>query len=144
MDLDRDLRLFVDTAPVIYLIEEHPVYSPEVSDIFDRTAKGDIQVLTSVITLIEVLTKPYKLGHMDIVNIYRDFFYNSKGFSLVDINNDIAELTEKIRAEFGFRLPDAVQLAIFEYNGCDYFVTNDKQLKRYDNNRVYILREDNC
>ncbi|MEN6325892.1 MAG: PIN domain-containing protein [Syntrophomonas sp.] len=143
MELNKDLRLFVDTAPIIYFIEEHPIYSHEVSDIFNRTATGNIQVLTSVITLIEVLTKPYKLGHMDIVSIYKDFFYNSKGFSVIDINTDIAELTARIRAEFGFKLPDAVQLAIFEHSGCDYFVTNDKQLKRYDINRVHVLLENN-
>ncbi|MDD3363838.1 MAG: type II toxin-antitoxin system VapC family toxin [Syntrophomonas sp.] len=143
MELNKNLRIFVDTAPIIYLIEEHPVYSHEVSEIFDKTSTGNIQVITSVITLIEVLTKPYKLDQIDLVNTYRDFFCNSKGFSVIDINTDIAELTAKIRAEFGFKLPDAVQLAIFEHNGCDYFITNDKQLKKYDINRVHVLGENN-
>jgi len=38
MELKKGLRLFVDTAPIIYFIEEHPVYSDEVSNIFDRTS----------------------------------------------------------------------------------------------------------
>ena len=139
MELKIGLKLFVDTAPIIYYIEEHPLYSNEVSDIFNRTADGTVQVITSVITLIEVLTKPYKLGQTDIVSIYRDFFYNSKDFYVMDINPDIAELTAKIRAEFGFKLPDAVQLAIFEYSGCDYFITNDKQLKKYDSSKIHVL-----
>lgn len=143
MELKKGLRLFIDTAPIIYFIEEHPVYINEVSDLFARTADGTVQVITSVITLIEVLAKPYKLGQNDIVDIYKDFFSNSKGFSVMDIDSEIAELTAKIRAEFGFKVPDALQLAIFEHNDCDYFITNDKQLKCYDKTRVYILGENN-
>lgn len=143
MELKKGLRLFIDTAPIIYFIEEHPVYINEVSDLFARTADGTVQVITSVITLIEVLAKPYKLGQNDIVDIYKDFFSNSKGFSVMDIDSEIAELTAKIRAEFGFKVPDALQLAIFEHNDCDYFITNDKQLKCYDKTRIYILGENN-
>lgn len=40
MELKKGLKLFVDTAPIIYFIEEHPVYSNEVSEIFGRTAEG--------------------------------------------------------------------------------------------------------
>jgi len=143
MELKKGFKLFVDTAPIIYFIEEHPVYINEVSDIFARTAEGTVQVVTSVITLIEVLTKPYKLGQNYIVDVYKDFFSNSKGFSVMSINTGIAELTAKIRAEFGFKVPDALQLAIFEHNDCDFFVTNDKQLEIYDNKRVYILGKNN-
>lgn len=141
MELEKGLRFFVDTAPIIYFIEEHPIYSNKISELFDKTAEGHIQIITSVITFIEVLTKPLKLGYTDIVGIYENFFHNSKGFTVMDINTDVAKLTAKIRAEFGFKLPDAIQLAIFEYSGCDYFITNDKQLKRYDGSRVYYLGE---
>jgi predicted nucleic acid-binding protein len=141
MELKKGLKLFIDTAPIIYFIEEHPVYINEVSDIFDRTADGTVQVITSVITLIEVLAKPYKLGQNDIVDIYKDFFSNSKGFSVMGIDSGIAESTAKIRAEFGFKVPDALQLALFEHNDCDYFITNDKQLKDYDKTKIYILGE---
>ena len=143
MELRKGLRLFVDTAPIIYFIEEHPAYIDEVSDIFNKTAEGTVQVVTSVITLIEVLAKPYKFGQNDIVDVYKDFFSNSKGFSVMSIDTGIAELTAKIRAEFGFKVPDALQLAIFEHYDCEYFVTNDKQLKVYDKNRIYILGENN-
>ncbi len=62
MELKKGLKLFIDTAPIIYFIEEHPAHINEVSDIFKRTADGTVQVITSVISLIEVLSKPYKLG----------------------------------------------------------------------------------
>lgn len=42
MELKKGLKLFIDTAPIIYFIEEHPIYCDEVSDIFDRTTEGTV------------------------------------------------------------------------------------------------------
>ena len=44
MELKKGLKLFVDTAPIIYFIEEHPIYINEVPGIFSRTAEGTVQV----------------------------------------------------------------------------------------------------
>lgn len=139
MEIKEGSRIFVDTAPIIYFIESNPIYTHIMDDIFSKTAEGSIQIITSTITFIEVLTKPYMMGQMDIVKSYKDFFYNSFNFSVIDISSDIALLTAKIRASFGFKLPDAVQLAVFEYTGCDMFITNDNQLKKYDKNKVFVL-----
>jgi len=141
MELKKDSRIFIDTAPIIYFIEENAAFSEKVTEIFAQISGGNIEAVTSAITFIEVLTKPYKMGQIDIVNIYRDFFFNSMGFNLISITPDIAELSAKIRADFGFKLPDAIQLAVFEYTRCNLFVTNDEQLKKYDCNRVYVLSQ---
>lgn len=139
MELKEGSRVFIDTAPIIYFIEGNQTYSSAMDSIFTKTAGGSIEVITSIITFIEVLTKPYKLKQMDIVNIYREFFYKSLNFTVVDLNSDIAVLTANIRAEYGFKLPDAVQLAVFEYTRCDMFITNDIQLKKYSESKVVVL-----
>ncbi len=36
--LARATRIFVDTAPVIYFVEQHPRYLPLVEPVFDRIA----------------------------------------------------------------------------------------------------------
>jgi hypothetical protein len=41
----------LDTAPLIYFIEEHPTYLPILDPFFEKLDKGSIQVVTSVITL---------------------------------------------------------------------------------------------
>jgi len=45
----------LDTAPLIYFIEENPSYLPRVRPFFEAIDRGDIQVVTSVLTLTEVL-----------------------------------------------------------------------------------------
>jgi|GEM_PF-2396321 len=47
-------RLFVDTAPLIYLIyliEQHPVYLPIVREVVRRIDEGVVEAYSSVITL---------------------------------------------------------------------------------------------
>src|SRR2546423_772839 len=48
----------LDTAPLIYYLEEHPTYLPLVDPFFDALARGDLHAVTSTVTLIEVLTQP--------------------------------------------------------------------------------------
>jgi predicted nucleic acid-binding protein len=141
MELKEGISIFLDTAPIIYFIEEHPSYSGLMDSVISKATNNRIKIVTSIITFIEVMTKPYKLRQMELVKTYQNFFYNSKNFSVVDLNPNIALLTAKIRADFNFKLPDAVQLAIFEYMGLELFLTNDVQLKRYNENKVIILSE---
>ena len=52
----------LDTAPLIYFIEEHPVYLPLFHPFFEAVDRGDLQVVTSTLTLTEVLAYPYRRG----------------------------------------------------------------------------------
>ncbi|TYQ15369.1 UNVERIFIED_CONTAM: putative nucleic acid-binding protein [Acetivibrio alkalicellulosi] len=141
MALNLGSKVFIDTAPIIYFIEEHPLFSSFPTTLFEKMENDKIEVVTSTLTLTEVLTMPYKLERTDIAEIYKDFFFNSKGFTIWDLTADISEIAAKIRAEFGFKTPDAIQLATFQYLNCDFFVTNDIQLKRYNKNAVIVLSD---
>ena len=48
----------IDTAPFIYYIEEHKSYIQAIDPLFTHISQGHIFAYTSLITLIEVLTKP--------------------------------------------------------------------------------------
>jgi hypothetical protein len=45
----------LDTAPLIYFIEKHPQYFPTVRPFFEAVERGDIQIITSTLTLTEVV-----------------------------------------------------------------------------------------
>ncbi len=54
--------VFLDTAPLIYFIEEHNKYHETLSTLFDLNDKGGFSFITSTITLLEVLVKPIRDG----------------------------------------------------------------------------------
>ena len=64
-ELEQIERLAIDSAPIIYFIEEHPRYVGVVEKVFRRIDSGHITAVSSVLTLTEVLTKPLESGQRD-------------------------------------------------------------------------------
>lgn len=59
-------RLYIETAPFIYFVENHPVYADKVDVIFAQIEKNNIQVDTSTITLAEILVKPLQANDISL------------------------------------------------------------------------------
>ena len=60
-DLGRGV-VGVDTAIFIYFIEEHPRFLPVIEPLFREVAAGRREVVTSALTLLEMLVIPYRWG----------------------------------------------------------------------------------
>ena len=54
--------LAVDTAPFIYLVESHPQFAPIMRGVIRHAERGELSLVTSVLTLTEVLTLPLAKG----------------------------------------------------------------------------------
>ena len=130
-----------DTAPIIYLIETHPDYDGLVTEIFRRIDQGIITGFTSSITLTEVLTHPLKQGQIHLQREYRDLLLHSANFYTLPVDADIAEQAAGLRARYGFRTPDALQVAVAKAAKCKVFLTNDKAIERVEDVNVLILDE---
>lgn len=68
-----DLRgqvVSLDTAPLIYYIEEHPRYLPLLDPFFDAIGQRELRVVTSTVTLLEVLVQPLRQGNLRLVERY--------------------------------------------------------------------------
>jgi predicted nucleic acid-binding protein len=66
MEWLRQLRgqtVGLDTAPLIYFIEQHPDYLEHVRAFFTAMDAGDLQVVTSSVTLTEVMVHPLRFGY---------------------------------------------------------------------------------
>lgn len=134
-------RIALDTACIIYFIEDHPKYADIVEEVLICIARQDIQTLTSVVTLAEVLVKPFKLGDQAAEDNYRDFLQNRDDMLLIPLNEVIAERAAALRAKYGLKLPDAFQIATAIASNCDAFLTNDLGVKRVTEIRILVLDE---
>ncbi|MCX6046945.1 MAG: hypothetical protein NT075_17715 [Chloroflexi bacterium] len=59
-------KLGIDTAPIIYFVQTHPIYDVVVSAIFKQIAAGRIEAVTSMITLTELLSWPIQQGSLQL------------------------------------------------------------------------------
>ena len=133
--------LYVDTAPFIYYVEDHLTYADKAEAIFRRANTDGIYVLTSVVSLTEVLTKPLRVGDKGLENLYRLLLQGTRNVGLLPVSAQIAERAAHLRASYNLRTPDALQVATALDAGCDALLTNDLGLKRVTEVRVLVLDE---
>ena len=133
--------LGLDTAPLIYFIEQNPAYVDVMREVFKQITDGDFAASSSVISLTEVLVQPLRQNNQSLADDYRDLLLNGINFRLISLSPKIAETAARLRATFQIRTPDALQLATALEDGCEAFLCNDKGLKKFTELKVVILDE---
>jgi predicted nucleic acid-binding protein len=141
VDSLRGKRICIDTAPFIYFIEKDPKYLNTVRPIFSEIDAGNIEALTSTITLLEVLVLPFRTKNESLAEKYRDILLHAEGLETYEIVHEVSELAAKLRVKYAILTPDAIQIAVGIIYGADAFLTNDSGLKKVDDIRVVILEE---
>jgi predicted nucleic acid-binding protein len=134
-------RTAIDTAVFIYLIEEHPDFLPLVAPIFEETARGKRELVTSAVTLLEVLVVPYRAGDLALASRYEALLTGSRGLHLVELDRNQLRAAAQLRALYRVRTPDALQLAAALSHQCAAFLTNDRELPELSGIRIVQLRE---
>lgn len=124
----RGATVGLDTAPLIYFIERHPVYSARLRPFFEAAERRDFQLVTSLVTLIEVLILPLRTGRHELVREYRDILLQLTSLKAVPVTLEISEEAAQLRATHNIRTPDAIQIATAKTAGASWFLTNDAGL----------------
>jgi len=131
----------LDTAPLIYLIEENPTYSRLSALSFESVDRGELRVFTSVMTLAEVLVRPMREGDHDLTDQYRKILLRAKNIVTLPVSEAIAERAAELRARHGLRMPDAIQLATAMSSGATSFLTNDTRLPSLSALKMLVLNQ---
>jgi predicted nucleic acid-binding protein len=117
----RGKSVGLDTAPLIYFIEENLSYLPIVKPFFEAVEGGDFAVITSTLTLAEVLVHPMRRGDHELADHYRNVLLHANHVTMVGVSGTIAETASQLRAQYGLRTPDAIQLATANRCGASFF-----------------------
>jgi len=139
VDEIRGQKICIDTAPVIYFIEENPKYRNVIRPVFVEIDSGNIEAITSTITLLEVLVHPLRVGNETLAGKYRDILLFSEGLTTFEILHEISEIASRLRAKYSIRTPDAIQIAAGIRHGASKFLTNDPNLKKVSDIEVLVL-----
>lgn len=129
----------VDTAAFIYFIEAHPTYLPPLRPLFAAADREALTIVTSAVTLLEVLVVPYRAGNQPLAERYEALLTRGRGVVLRDIDRPLLRAAAQLRAVAGVRTPDALQLSAALAEGCTTFVTNDRRLPALPGLRILQL-----
>ena len=144
MGLTEDLGrgpVGVDTALFIYFIEEHPRFLHLIEPLFAAADEGKRELVTSALTLLELLVVPFRVGNLALAERYENLLTRSAGIRIVDLTRDQLRTAAQLRAATAIRTPDALQLAAAITAGCTSFVTNDRRLPAVAGTRVVQLAD---
>ena len=123
-------RLFFDTNVFIYLFEDYEPFSSMVDAVWRRMIQRDDKLITSAMTLGELLVKPTKLGQASLIEQY-DLTIRSRA-QVIAFDAAVAWRYATLRSTHNLRNADAIQLACAAHFGVDLFITNDKRLHKLD------------
>ncbi len=122
-------RVFWDTNLFIYLFEGKGHLAERVVALRHRMIERQDQLLTSSLTLGEILVKPKEVGDEAQVMRYRQAIEQAAW--VLPLDSESALRFAEIRAmDRTIRPPDAIQLACAAQAQTDLFITNDDRLSR--------------
>jgi predicted nucleic acid-binding protein len=130
----------LDTNIFIYYFQQHPQFGISAKKNFELLIKNKARAVTSIITLIELLS--LKIPETE-VNKFKSLYLETPNLATIEINQTIGIEAAKIRRIYGYRLPDAIQLATALYAKADKFITNDQKIKNFPKIKIDLLSSSN-
>ncbi len=128
--------VFFDTAPLIYLLDRDDA---RVRSQLEQWVQSGEDFASSCVTLTELLVHPKRLKDSRRASRYRLYLNRLLTVPLIVVDERVAELAASIRADYGFKTPDAFQLAAATSIGSDIFYTNDQALLKFDGVEIVLV-----
>jgi predicted nucleic acid-binding protein len=122
-------KIFFDTNLFIYMVEASGERAARVRGILERMSERRDELLTSTLTLAEVLVKPLLAGDVALVDRYEKLL-STPGVSLLPFDRSSARIYAQLRQDRTLKPPDIIQLACAAHARCDLFITNDDRLSQ--------------
>ena len=116
------MKIYLDSCIAISLIEgTNPVRTSLNNEIERRASQAALYVSGAV--KAECLVAPYRNNDVRLLDQYQTFF---DGLNFLEVGDAAWSLAARLRARTRLKFPDALHLAIAEYNRCDAFWTVDR------------------
>ena len=132
-------QVFLDTAPLIFLVEANPSYLDLMRAVFEMIENGQLRAITSPISLAECLIHPIRQSNVAAINTFTNLITSGANTSFVSIGEVVARRAAELRVMYKFKLPDSLQLATEIESGCESFLTNDHQLSQVSEINVIVI-----
>ena len=121
-------RIFWDTNLFVYLLEDKGELTERVLSLRERMIERNDELLTSALTLGELLVKPMEAGNEILMRRYEQAI--AAAATVLPFDQAAASVFAAVRRDRTIQPPDAIQLACASVAGVDLFITNDKRLSR--------------
>ncbi len=112
-------------------------------ELFDLVNQGQINALTSPITITEIMSHPRRLGLEDVAYAYKLLLVNFPNLTIPSIDAAVADKAAALRTTYGLKTPDALQLATGIIHHASAFITFDREIAKATAAIQVIIPEEN-
>jgi predicted nucleic acid-binding protein len=120
--------IYLDAVIIIYSLEGFPSRAAALGPMWSASASGQLKLVSSELSLMEVLVGPIKRGNPELRIRYERTLLESN-VELFPISRPILREAACLWASMRWlRTPDAIHLATARCHACSGFLTNDKAL----------------
>ena len=131
----------VDAMLFVYHFENNPEFGALAARIFQDAEDGRHRLVTSILSLMEVLVVPKRHGMTELAQRYREIFESFPNLEVLPIDEAVVEIASDLRARHNLRTPDSLHLATAIHGRADAFLSNDKKLQKITEIPVRTLQE---
>jgi predicted nucleic acid-binding protein len=133
--------VYFDTNIFIFTVEGLPEVEDQTRSLLDALASNEITVVTSELTIAEVLVKPIRDGNTALQQTFEQLLHASPVFQVIPIQREILRAAAVLRATTKLKLLDAIHLATSDFIGRDSFLTGDLSFRSARAANIKILSE---
>jgi predicted nucleic acid-binding protein len=119
-------RVFWDTSLFMYFFEGDGQHGASARSLRERMLQRGDQLMTSALTIGEILVKPRELQNLSLCKQYEEAITMTALVLPFDVS--AAKKFSMLPLDRSLRAPDAIQLACAAAMGTDLFITSDSRL----------------
>lgn len=134
-------NVYFDTNIFIFAVEGLTDVEIQIKSLLRALASREITVVTSELTVAEVLVKPLRDGDLPLQRTYEQLLQTTPVFQVIPIQREILRTAAALRATTKLKLPDTIHLATYDFIGCDSFLTGDLSFRSASAANIKILSE---
>jgi predicted nucleic acid-binding protein len=124
-------RIYWDTMLFIYLLEDHPVFSPRTRELLERAYKRGDSLYTSYLALGEMMAGASKSPHPKTAAAVAEII-QEMGFTFLPFDGGAVAPFSALRSQQKLKVADSVHLACAASVGVDLYLTGDTDLFKLD------------
>ncbi len=140
LEIANDSQVYADTSVFIYTVEANATYWQMLQPLWLKFQAGEIEIITSELTLMEVLVYPLRNNDVALTEDYENLLLSSE-IQLTPITQPILREAARLRGGTSLKTPDAIHVATSISTDCDLFLTNDIRIRNIPDCAVVNLSE---
>lgn len=134
-------KVCVDAGVLVGWVADDPEVAHLVAPLFELADQGQVRLMASTMSLMEVLVVPYKMRRWQLAEQCASALVDSPGIELIDAGPAVLQAAARLHAISEAHARDAIHLATALTCGCGFFLTTNREVPEVPGLQVIQVAE---